>query len=124
MKLTPFGLTVRRFRLELGLTLKSMADTLGITSAYLSAIELGDKRLTTELGDKAVQFFAPRISKDQMTELQEAIGKSLDVIPMSGFDTEERALLAAFARRLSDGHGVPEDVKQWLTKGGKHGGVK
>ncbi|WP_088504417.1 helix-turn-helix domain-containing protein [Burkholderia ubonensis] len=122
MKLTPFGLTVRRFRLERGLTLKAMAEALGVTSAYLSAIELGDKKLSPEVGEKAVEYFATKVGAAEIAELQDAVGKSLEVLPMSNFDTEDRALLAAFARRLSDGQGVPDDVKRWLTKGAKNNG--
>jgi transcriptional regulator with XRE-family HTH domain len=39
--MTPFGLKLRRLRAERGLRLKDMAAGLGVSSAYLSALEHG-----------------------------------------------------------------------------------
>lgn len=41
--MTPFGKYMRNLRLEKGLLLKDVADLLGVTSAYLSALEHGKK---------------------------------------------------------------------------------
>ncbi|MCG9095323.1 helix-turn-helix domain-containing protein [Laribacter hongkongensis] len=117
MKLTPLGLCVRQLRLELGLTLKTVAAVLGVSSAYLSAVELGDKQLTNKLADQILAYFAPMISKEKFNELQGACAASLDVVPISSLESEEKILVAAFARRLSEGHGVPDDVLNWLKKG-------
>ncbi|WP_309460957.1 helix-turn-helix transcriptional regulator [Escherichia coli] len=38
---TSFGKTLRKMRIDRGMVLKNMADLLGVSSAYLSAIELG-----------------------------------------------------------------------------------
>jgi len=38
---TPFGVRLRRLRAERGLRLKDMADALGVSAAYLSALEHG-----------------------------------------------------------------------------------
>lgn len=40
---TPFGVAVRRIRKERGLTQKAMAKALGVSPAYLSALENGKK---------------------------------------------------------------------------------
>lgn len=39
--MTPFGIKVRELRAHRGITLKRMADDLGMSSAYLSALEHG-----------------------------------------------------------------------------------
>ena len=39
--MTPFGLRLRRLRAERGIALKDMADALGVSAAYLSALEHG-----------------------------------------------------------------------------------
>jgi transcriptional regulator with XRE-family HTH domain len=44
--LTPFGKKVRKLRIDVGVTLKSMADAMGVTSSYLSAIETGKRAVT------------------------------------------------------------------------------
>jgi transcriptional regulator with XRE-family HTH domain len=40
---TPFGERMRKLRTERGITLKEMAEALGISSAYLSALEHGKR---------------------------------------------------------------------------------
>jgi len=39
--MTPFGIKIREYRLEKGIFLKDMAEGLGVTSAYISALEHG-----------------------------------------------------------------------------------
>ena len=42
--LTEIGKFLRRYRIDNGLLLKDMAGKVGVTSAYLSAVENGKKR--------------------------------------------------------------------------------
>lgn len=41
--MTPFGERMRKLRAERGVTLKDMADAIGVSSAYLSALEHGKR---------------------------------------------------------------------------------
>ena len=41
--MTPFGERMRKLRTERGITLKQMAESLGVSSAYLSALEHGKR---------------------------------------------------------------------------------
>ena len=41
--MTPFGDRMRKLRTERGITLKEMAEALGVSSAYLSALEHGKR---------------------------------------------------------------------------------
>lgn len=41
--MTPFGERMRKLRSERGVTLKQMAEALGVSSAYLSALEHGKR---------------------------------------------------------------------------------
>lgn len=41
--MTPFGDRMRKLRAERGITLKQMADGIGVSSAYLSALEHGKR---------------------------------------------------------------------------------
>ena len=41
--MTPFGDRMRKLRAERGVTLKAMAEALGVSSAYLSALEHGKR---------------------------------------------------------------------------------
>ena len=50
--LTPFGQIVRKKRIDKFLTLKEMADALGVSSAFLSAVEMGRKAIPDDWGLK------------------------------------------------------------------------
>jgi len=41
--MTPFGAKMRRLRAERGVTLKEMAEAVGVSAAYLSALEHGKR---------------------------------------------------------------------------------
>ena len=124
MKLSAFGLCARKLRLELGLTLRDMAIALDVSSPYLSSIELGERTLTSKIAEKAVIYFETKeISTAKLAELRIAGDQSMKAVPVSMLQADDRNLVAAFARRLSDGQGVPDDVLNWLH-GEKQDGKK
>lgn len=98
MKLTPFGLRVRQLRLELGLKLKEMADALGNTSAYLSAVETGKKPANEEIVERSIQFFA-NYDVDA-SDLRAKADESREAVNVEGLGSDERGAIAAFARQL------------------------
>ncbi|HSP25325.1 MAG TPA: helix-turn-helix domain-containing protein, partial [Saliniramus sp.] len=56
--MTPFGERVRELRRERGLQLKHMAASLGVSSAYLSALERGERgRPTWTLIQGVIHYF-------------------------------------------------------------------
>jgi transcriptional regulator with XRE-family HTH domain len=124
MKLTPFGLCVRKIRLELGLTLKEMASAVVVSSAYLSSVELGEKALNNKLVDDIVEYLKEKVSDEKLAEVRAAGAHSMKMVPVSNLDADDRGLVAAFARRLSDGRGVPPDVLKWLRGENGDGGNK
>jgi transcriptional regulator with XRE-family HTH domain len=66
--MTPFGERVRRLRRERGLLLKDMAAHLGVSSAYLSALERGERgKPTFTLLQGVLQYF--NIIWDEADEL-------------------------------------------------------
>jgi transcriptional regulator with XRE-family HTH domain len=66
--MTPFGAKVRELRGERGLLLKDMAAHLGVSTAYLSALERGERgKPTWTLLQGVLQYF--RIIWDEADEL-------------------------------------------------------
>jgi transcriptional regulator with XRE-family HTH domain len=66
--MTPFGERVRRLRRERGLLLKDMAAHLGVSSAYLSALERGERgKPTWTLIQGVIHYF--NIIWDEADEL-------------------------------------------------------
>jgi transcriptional regulator with XRE-family HTH domain len=98
--MTPFGLFMRKLRLENGLLLKDMAETLDVSSAYLSALEHGKK------GAPSADFVSAlenklKLDAARRDELRRSVRDSatnLAIPPKStplGFQTAH-----AFARKL------------------------
>lgn len=101
-KLTPFGRAVRNGRMEIGARLKDMADFLQVSSAYLSAVETGAKKLTDDLLDGVLSYF--RQHSLDVTPIQRAAYQSQEEVTLDLGNTsaETREVIAAFARRFPD----------------------
>ncbi|WP_323912278.1 helix-turn-helix domain-containing protein [Aeromonas caviae] len=100
--LTPFGKTVRKMRIDLGITLKSMADSMGKTSSYLSAIETGKRAITDSILNEIIDVLAKNPSDAK--ELRDAAFESKDVLEfnLSGRSESARHAAIAFARSFED----------------------
>lgn len=69
--MTKFGIFIRKFRLDKGILLRDMAKDLGISPAYLSAMETGHKDITQSLADKISSVY--NLSIEQTKELKHSI---------------------------------------------------
>ncbi len=100
--LTPFGKLVRKLRIDRGLRLKDMADSLGLSSAFLSAVETGSKPVPASMVDHVCRYFA--LDPQQQGDLRKAVDASQVEarIRMDGLEDQSRELVAAFARRIGD----------------------
>jgi transcriptional regulator with XRE-family HTH domain len=108
--LTIFGQAVRQLRIERALLLKHMADALKLSSAQLSAIEVGRSALTRAVGRKTVEYFRPMLDADGVAKLEGVIEQVLALpdggvgsgghygLPLAQRSPDE--LVAAFAGRL------------------------
>jgi transcriptional regulator with XRE-family HTH domain len=92
--LTPFGERVRELRRERGLQLKHMAASLGVSSAYLSALERGERgRPTWTLIQGVIHYFG--IIWDEADELQRLADMSETKPQIDSRGTGPRAMLVA-----------------------------
>lgn len=121
MKLTPFGETARHLRMRHDLSLMTMAKGMGISPAYLSAIEYGDKRLSEKHIEAALTFLDDCASKSELDELRSAAERSKEVLNMQHLDGNARGLVAAFARKVSQGTEPPPELLRWLKDNGSGG---
>ena len=96
--MTPFGKKVRSLRAERGLTQRQMAESIGVSPAYLSALEMGKKgRPSFALVQRIITYF--NIIWDDAEELIELAGISH---PRIVIDTSNLSADATgFANRLS-----------------------
>jgi transcriptional regulator with XRE-family HTH domain len=92
--MTPFGERVRRLRRERGLLLKDMAAHLGVSSAYLSALERGERgKPTWTLIQGVIHYF--NIIWDEADELARLADLSEPRVKIdTGSTTPRKTLLA------------------------------
>lgn len=100
MALTDFGKTVRKARLDAEETLSTMADNLGVSPAFLSAMETGRKNIPEEWVIKINNFFEVRgIKADKLGKLADLSNKNVSLL---GQDPHKQMLIAGFARSSFD----------------------
>ncbi len=108
--MTPFGSKMRALRAERGVTQKEMADALGVSSAYLSALEHGRRgRPTFMLVEQIIGYF--NVIWDEAEELRALAAGSHPrvVIDTSGLDPRATELANRLARRIGDLDGTALD---------------
>jgi transcriptional regulator with XRE-family HTH domain len=112
--MTPFGVRLRQLRAERGITLKAMAEALGVSTAYLSALEHGRRGRPTHAMVVAICAHL-NIIWDEADELVRLARLShpritVDTAGLSPAATELANLLAERIRRLS-----PDDIDRLLA---------
>ncbi|SOE16967.1 transcriptional regulator [Hoeflea halophila] len=102
--MTPFGEAIRRLRAERGITQRQMAEAIGVSPAYLSALEHGNRSGPSwEFLQRVIGYF--NIIWDEAEELQMLAGLSRPkvTIDTSGLEPKATGLankLAAVFRQL------------------------
>ena len=112
--MTPFGERVRRLRRERGLLLKDMAAHLGVSSAYLSALERGERgKPTWTLIQGVIHYF--NIIWDEADELARLADLSDPRVKIDTAGTNPRLTLLANRLAREIGSLPAEDVETILA---------
>ena len=101
--MTPFGLRVRELRAAKKVTQKQMAEELGVSAAYLSALEKGNRGAPSwQFVQRIIGYF--NIIWDDAEELQKLAMTSHPriIIDTSKLSVEATALANLLANRISD----------------------
>lgn len=99
--LTEFGKALRKLRIDLSLTLGGLGELLGVSAAYLSAVETGRKPVPSALLPKLQSHLC--LGEAAMRDLEVAAAKQMnEVVVGLGNHRSDRAkeLAVAFARRF------------------------
>lgn len=96
MKITEFGKVVRKARLDAEVSLLQMANELDVSSAFLSGMETGRKKITDEWVGKIKTFFASR--NIPLLNLSEAADITNKTVSLEGLSPAHQMLVAGFAR--------------------------
>lgn len=99
--MTPFGQKLRTMRADRAITLKAMAGGLGVSAAYLSALEHGRRGAPTwYLVQKIITFFNVIWDEAEEIERLAQISHPRVVVDTSGLGPQATELANIFARRI------------------------
>lgn len=101
--MTPLGARLREFREARGLTLAEMADGLGVSAAYLSAVEHG-KRARPRSGFLELVNACLNLDWEEAEELRQLseISRPRVVLDTGGLSPKATELANLLARRIRD----------------------
>ena len=100
--LTKVGKLLRQIRLNNDEILRDMAKKLGVTSAFLSAVENGKKKMPKTMRNKIVEKY--ELIGDEVTNLDDAIMESNDSVEINikAMSDAKKGLAVSFARSFEE----------------------
>ena len=98
--LTEFGKILRKLRIDNQELLKDMANRLGVSSAYLSAVETGKRKVPSDWTAKVATLYS--LKGEQREELELACEKSAQEVRISLAEATglQRETAISFAKAL------------------------
>lgn len=98
--LTEFGKYLRKLRIDRQEILKDMADKLHVSSAYLSAVETGKRRIPHKWVENISELYS--LNAQDSYELQQAADNSTQnvTISLEGASAQRKDAVLSFARAL------------------------
>jgi len=115
--LTEFGKEIRKLRIDLGITLFDMAQSTGISSAFLSAMENGKKSVPDDYVETLAQKYDfVNKAKSHFLRLADQTKKEVR-INLAETNAASNELATIFARRFSElSDDQVERIKSILNK--------
>lgn len=107
---TKFGKLLRKIRIDHGEILKNMADRLGVSPSFLSAVEVGRKSAPTGWSDIITDSY--HLSEEQRKELREAEQEAVVSVKIDFANSEQPQRTAAFVFARQFGSMSDETAKQ------------
>lgn len=100
--LTEFGQYLRKLRIDYNELLKDMADKLGVTSSYLSAVETGKRNIPEGWVEKICRYY--NLAMFEQDALKDAAANSTRAVTMNlcNMAPKRRETASLFARKFDD----------------------
>lgn len=100
--ITLFGKFCRVLRIKHSEVLRDMAEKLGVSSSYLSAVETGKREIPSKWRNELIRLY--KLTKEESEELIDAINQTRGEVSfdLTRFSDDDRARLIAFARKWDD----------------------
>jgi transcriptional regulator with XRE-family HTH domain len=109
--LTPFGIAIRKLRLDKGMRLLDLARRISRSAAFVSAVETGRKPIPDAY--VAMVARAMELSAVEIKELRRAADRTRKEVAVQELPEDQRELVAAFARKIDE---LPNDMMEKLKK--------
>lgn len=100
--LTELGKELRKMRIDRGEVLKNMADKLGMTSSYLSAIECGKRNIPNGFITKIADIYNLNLTEKRILELAQEKSVKEIVLNLEEASETKSDLALKFARTFKD----------------------
>lgn len=100
--LTDFGRYLRKLRIDCGELIRDMANKLGVTASYLSAVETGKRNIPEAWVDEIVAKYG--LDGSAKNDLVKAAANSAKVLKlgMGGVSADHKEVAILFAREFKD----------------------
>ena len=104
-----FGKFLRKLRIDFEERQGDMANVLGVTKAYLSAVELGKRSVPKEWRGMLIDKYTLDVNKTK--EMDDALVEDMKVINIdaSNLSLEDRILVETLGKRMTE---LSEEAKQ------------
>jgi len=109
--LTPFGITIRKLRLDKGMRLLDLARRIKRSPSFISAVETGKKPIPD--GYVALVARGMDLAAADIKELRRSADRTKKAVAVEKLPEDQRELVAAFARKLDE---LPSDMMARLKK--------
>ncbi len=110
---TPFGIALRELRDQKSLKLHDVAAAVGVSSAFISALETGRKSIPDGFVTKLRR--ALHLTEKEAGTLRRARDRTSTEVSVTSLQGSDRELVAYFARQLGGGD-VDADILSRLRK--------
>ena len=98
--MTLFGKELKKLRIDLGITLAEMANTVGISSAFLSAVENGRKKAPATLLDSLASNYKEVRDHKNRYEILINQARSEVVLQLNNPSYKDSSIATALARKF------------------------
>ena len=95
--LTPFGKAIKILRMDAGISQKEMAQDLGVSSTFLSNMEIGRKKINANWVEKISEYFHRR-GAPFPSNLPEMADATNGFVNLAGLSLEHQFLVSRMAR--------------------------
>ena len=97
---TEYGKAMKHLRIDKGVTMREMANAIGVSSSYLSRVEKGTSSLSDNIFKKIVDYFKLDSIEEYELRVLADDNKNEIRIPFDGLNEDQIKLAKAFARNL------------------------